>query len=315
MRPQSCYTPPLTTREAALHYAGEIAALGTAICWACGSNFFAAAGKRLGSWHLNRLRITAAAVLLTLSLTVVRGSPLPLWATPSQVGWLALSGLVGFVFGDSFYFRSLVILGPGKAALISSLAPVFTALIAWPVLGETLGPLALVGMALTLGGVAWVVQGRMHEERRHAEGSVFVGVVAGVLSGLGQAVGYVISKLALREGLDPLSATVIRVLAATVAVWILALFGRDVVQSVRGLRDRTAALTMAAGAFFGPFLGVTLSLVALKHTSAGVAASITAFYPVLTILISSKFHHEKITGRIVLGSLVSVAGVVVLFLK
>ncbi len=298
-----------------MHYTGEVAALGTAICWACGSNLFAAAGRRLGSWYLNRLRITAAAVFLMVALAAIKGSPVPTWATPSQAGWLALSGLIGFVFGDSFYFRSLVILGPGKAALLSSLAPVFTALVAWPVLGETLGPMALLGMALTLGGVAWVIYGKVHAEHRHAEGSAAVGVVAGVLSGLGQAVGYVISKLALREGLDPLSATVIRVLAAAVAVWLLALAGRDVVRSVQGLRDRTAALTMTGGAFFGPFLGVTLSLVALKYTDAGVAASITAFYPVLTILISSKFHHEKITARIVVGALVSVAGVIVLFVK
>jgi drug/metabolite transporter (DMT)-like permease len=33
---------------------------------------------------------------------------------------------VGFVFGDTNYFRALVILGPGRAALLASLAPLFT---------------------------------------------------------------------------------------------------------------------------------------------------------------------------------------------
>ncbi|HVP38910.1 MAG TPA: DMT family transporter [Candidatus Saccharimonadales bacterium] len=298
-----------------MRFAGELAALGTAVCWACGSNFFAAAGHRMGSWVLNRLRVAVAAVFLAGSLLLLRGSPWPTWATPAQVGWLALSGLVGFVFGDTFYFRALVILGPGRAALLGSLAPVFTALLAWPVLHETLGPLALVGMALTLGGLAWVLYGRAHAEPAHPEGSWRVGVVAGVLSAVGQAVGYVISKLALRDGLDALSATVIRVTTATVAMWLMAAAGREARASFRVLRDRVATLTMVAGAFCGPFLGVTLSLLALKHTDAGVAASITAFYPVLTILISSRFHHERITPRILAGTLVSVAGVVVLFLR
>jgi len=137
-----------------VRFAGEFAALGTAVCWAAGSNFFAAAGQRMGSVVLNRLRISVAAVFLCTALLVLRGSPWPVWATSWQIGLLALSGLVGFVFGDTYYFRSLVILGPGRAALVTSTAPIFTVLFAWPLLGERPGPLVLLGMALTLGGIA-----------------------------------------------------------------------------------------------------------------------------------------------------------------
>jgi len=141
-----------------MRYAGECAALGTALRFAVGSNFFTAAGRRMGSAVLNRLRITMALVLLAATLTVVWGVPWPTWATAPQLGWLSLSGLVGFVFGDANFFRALVILGPGRATLLVSLAPVFTALLAWPVLGESPGPLALLGMALTLAGILWVLR-------------------------------------------------------------------------------------------------------------------------------------------------------------
>ncbi len=77
-----------------MRFAGEFAALGTAVCWAAGSNFFAAAGRRMGSLVLNRLRITVACVFLGVALTVTRGSPWPTWASGSQVGLLAASGLV-----------------------------------------------------------------------------------------------------------------------------------------------------------------------------------------------------------------------------
>ena len=138
------------------------------MCWAAGSNFFAAAGRRLGSTVLNRLRNTVALALLAVTLTATRGSPWPTWATMPQLGWLSLSGVVGFVFGDANFFRSLVILGPGRAALLASLAPVFTALLAAPVLRERPGPLALLGMALTLGGIVWVLQARREREHPHA---------------------------------------------------------------------------------------------------------------------------------------------------
>jgi drug/metabolite transporter (DMT)-like permease len=297
-----------------MRFAGEFAALGTALCWSIGSNFFAAAGRRLGSVVLNRLRITAACVPLGLALLATHGSPWPTWATPAQLGLLAVSGWIGFVFGDTYYFRSLVILGPGRAALMASTAPVFTALIGWPVLGERLGPLALLGMALTLAGVWWVLA-RRHDAPEHPEGSVAVGIVAGVLAAIGQAGGYVLSKLALRTGIDALSATMVRIVSAALAIWVLAAFERQVRHTLAGLGDRRGAAFMVAGAFFGPFLGVTLSLAALQFIEAGVAASITACYPILTMFIASRFHGEPLTRRAFAGAVVAVAGVVVLFLR
>ena len=170
-------------------------------------------------------------------------------------------------------------------------------------------------MALTLGGIAWVIWEREHAKQAHVEGSMLVGVVAGVLAAVGQAGGYVLSKMALSTGLDPLSATVIRIVAAAVGIWLLAALQRDVRRSLGALRDRRGSAFMVGGAFFGPFLGVTLSLTALKYIEAGVAASITAIYPVLTLLLSSRFHGERLTLRTLAGALVAVAGVVVLFLR
>ena len=140
-------------------------------------------------------------------------------------------------------------------------------------------------------------------------------MVAGVLGALGQAVSFVISKLALRSGLDPLSATVVRVSAAMLGIWGLAALRGEAAGSFAALRDRAAARFMVGGAFFGPFLGVTLSLYALQHIEAGVAASITACYPLPTILISARFHGERITARSMVGALATVVGVVVLFLR
>ncbi|MFH1018555.1 MAG: DMT family transporter [Pseudomonadota bacterium] len=299
-----------------MQFAGELSALATAVCWASGSMFFAAAGRRMGSGVLNRLRITVACVFLGAALLATRGSPWPYWATPLQVGLLALSGLIGFVFGDRYYFKSLVILGPSRATLVYSTAPLFTVVIAWPLLHEFPGTLVFLGMTLTLGGIFLVLKGRMDHQAVHPEGSVSVGVIAGLLGALGQAGGYVISKIALREGLDPLSATVIRIVAAMIGVWFLASLKKGTAaRSFAALRDRPAAALMVGGAFLGPFLGVTLSLAALKFIQAGVAASIIAIYPILTLFLSTLFHGEKITLRTLFGTVVAVAGVVVLFVR
>lgn len=271
----------------------------------------------MGSAVLNRLRIAAAAVLLSGTLLIMRGTPWPTWASPTQTGILVVSGLIGFVFGDTWYFRALVILGPGRAALLASLAPLFTAALAWPLLGEAPGPLALLGMAMTLGGVFAVLAQRARQPGpAHPEGSVAMGVFAGVLGAIGQAVGFVLSKLALRDGgMDPLGATVIRIGAAFVAIWLLTLLQRAAKETLAPLRDARATLFMAGGALTGPFLGVVFSLAAIQYIDTGVAASIIASYPILAILIGSRMNHEKLTPGYLLGAAIAVAGVVVLFLR
>jgi uncharacterized membrane protein len=296
-------------------YAGELAAVGTAVCWSIGSNFFAAAGQRMGSRVLNRLRVTTACVLLSLALFATRGAWWPVWASRPQIGWLAASGIIGFVFGDGWYFRSLVILGPGRAALIASSAPIFTLVFAALALHERPGPLALLGTALTLGGIAWVLRERERGHEAHVEGSVAMGVFAGILGAVGQAGGYVLSKTALRTGIDPMSATLIRLSAAAVAVWLLTAVQRQVRETLGVLRDRRAAAFMLAGSTFGSFLGVTLSLTAIQFIDTGVAASITAIYPVFAMFLASRFHGERLTLRALLGACVAVAGVIVLFLR
>lgn len=298
-----------------MRFAGELAALGTAVCFALGVNFFAAAGRLMGPAQLNRLRIAVASVLLMLALLVTHGSPWPMWATRTQLALLVLSGWIGFAIGDTWFFRSLAILGPGRTAMLASLAPLFTALVAWPVLHEIPGPLAALGMLMIVGGVVWVMWARRDLRHEAAHGSVAVGVLAGVLGAVSQAVGYVLSKMAMGTGIDALSATVIRLVAALCGVLLIAIVRRDVRRTVAALGNRRAAGFMIAGALFGPFLGVTLSLLALQYITAGAAASITAFYPVFTSLIAWRFHREPLSAGFVAGALVATTGVVVLFLR
>jgi len=296
-----------------MEYVDELAALGTALCWASGSNLFAAAAGKMGSQVLNRLRLITAWVFLTVALVFTSHALWPTWATWPAVAALALSGLVGFVFGDSFGFRSIVILGPGRDSILASTAPFFTTALAWPILQQRPGHLAILGMLLTFAGTALVFTGPSRDRPDHDEGSHAMGIASGLLGALGQAGGYVLSKLALRTGLDPLPANLIRVASATVAIWILAAASREVRLSLSKLRHADSVAYMAAGVALGPVLGVTLSLTALHYIEAGVAASITGVSPMFAMLIAARFHREPLTWRAWVGCLLAIAGVVVLF--
>ena len=115
-------------------------------------------------------------------------------------------------------------------------------------------------------------------------------------------------------GVDPLRATLVRVLFAVALFSILfTMIGwwpkvRD------GFRDRRAIALTAGGAFFGPFLGVTLSLVALSHARAGVVATILALLPVTMIPAVFVLHGERVSVRGALGAALATAGVAIMFL-
>jgi len=296
-----------------MSYSGEFAALGTAVCWAGSANLFATAAGTMGSRILNRLRITAAWVFLTVAFLAIHRTAWPTWASAPATLALALSGMIGFIFGDTFQFRSIMILGPGRASLLSATAPLFTTALAWPLLQQRPGPLALLGMMLTVSGTAFVISGPAKQRGGHDEGGIAVGIGAGLLGAIGQAGGYVLSKLALKTGLDPLSGTLIRVGCASIAVWIITGVERQVEPTLAALRDVRSTLFMLGGAFLGPCLGVLLMLTSLHLIDAGVSASITAVAPLFAMLIAAKFHGERLTWRSLVGSVLAIGGIVVLF--
>jgi drug/metabolite transporter (DMT)-like permease len=73
-------------------------------------------------------------------------------------------------------------------------------------------------------------------------------------------------------------------------------------------------MRISIGAFFGPFLGVSFSLVAIRYTSTGVASTIMAMVPIFIIPPSIWFFKHKITTREIIGTVVSLVGVVLFFL-
>lgn len=296
---------------------GELAALGTALCWTASSLAFAAAGRRMGSLSLNLVRLVLAFVFLGLYNLARRGLLLPLDASAEAWGWLFVSGLVGFVLGDMCLFRAFLLIGPRVAMLVMSLAPPIAAVLGWVLLGERLSVLGILGMAVTLVGVAAVVFERTGETKAAdpgPKGESGKGVLLAFGGAAGQAVGLVLSKIGMKT-YDPFAATQIRIIAGIVGFSFLFTFigwwGRTAV----AVRDRAGLGFAALGAIAGPFVGVSLSLLSIQYTETGVAATIMATTPVLLIPAVILLHKEHVTLRAALGALIAVGGVALLWIR
>lgn len=294
-------------------FLGELAALGTAVCWTVTSLAFQAAGRRVGSLVVNLLRLGVALVPLALWGLALHGRPLPTDAGAHQWLWLSLSGLVGFTFGDLCLFRALVVVGARLSMLLMALVPPLTALLGWIVLGERLTAQDLAGMALTLSGVAWVVAEHSPDASGAARRAPTSGVLLGIGGAAGQAIGLVLSKHGM-QGYDPFAATQIRVIAGFAGFALLFAAIGWWPKVPPALRDRRAMGALTIGAVFGPFLGVSLSLVAVRHALAGVAATLMSLVPVLILVPTVLVYRERVSARAAIGSAIAVAGSALLFL-
>jgi len=294
-------------------FLGELAALGTAVCWTATSLAFQSAGRRVGSLAVNLIRLTLALVLLSAWGLVVHGRALPTDAGPHQWLWLSVSGLVGFTLGDLCLFRALVVIGARLSMLLQALVPPMTALLGWLVLGESLTGEDLLAMTLTVAGVAWVVAERAPDSVGAARRVSPTGVLLAAGGAAGQAIGLVLSKHGM-QGYDPFAATQIRVIAGTAGFVVLFQAIRWWPHLPPALRDRRAMIAMTIGAVFGPFLGVSLSLFAVRHALAGVAATIMALVPVLILVPTVLVYRERVSARAVIGSAIAVGGSALLFL-
>jgi len=293
--------------------AGELAALGTACCWTVTALSFEAAGRRIGSLPVNLIRLVIASVLLAVFGAATRGLPWPTDATTHAWLWLGLSGLVGFTFGDLCLFRAFVVIGARLSVLRMALAPVFGAAIGLVALGERPSVLDLAGMALVLAGVAWVVLERPRDELPEARRTRVWGVLLGIGGALGQATGLVLSKHGMGD-YDAFAATQIRVLAGLAGFAVLFLFIGQWPRVFAALRQGRALAYTGLGAFAGPFLGVSLSLVAIKYAHVGVAATLMSLMPVLILVPSLLRKSERVTWRAATGAMLAVGGSALLFL-
>jgi drug/metabolite transporter (DMT)-like permease len=201
-----------------------------------------------------------------------------------------------------------------------ALAPVFATIMAFIFLpGEAALPLIkLGGIALAVAGIALVVTERRSENggsTPQAKGRTYwIGLLFGLGASLGQAGGSVLSKSVLDTGYEPVSALFIRLAAATLVIWVLALGQRQVLETLRAFRMKgITAVQLMIGVVTGPVIGVWLTLIALQRTSTGVASTLTSLAPIFLIPIAALAFKERVTVQAILGTLVAFAGTVLLF--
>ena len=293
---------------------GELVALATAFLWTLSSVAWTSAGKHIGALAVSFLRLLVACTLMIAYGGLVRGRWLPTDADAHTWMLLGASGFFGFFLCDICLFKSMLMLGPRLTLLLFSLSPPIAAIISWLCIGDELSLRHWAAMATTLAGVIWVVlEQPSSDEPPPAPGHRWRGVCLGVFAAVTSAIGLVFSKAGIGD-YDAVAATLIRALVALPGYFLLITLWRRWPAMLAASRHVKAMLILSLGAIVGPFIGVSLNMVALRYAPTGIVATIIATMPVLILPFSILLYHEKVSLRAIGGAVVAVAGVAMLML-
>lgn len=292
---------------------GEMAALSAALCWTITAVAFESAGKKVGSISVNLIRLVLAFILISIFNLFSRGMLLPLDASNSAWLWLTISGIIGFVIGDLFLFQAYVEVGARISMLIMSTVPPITAITGFILMGEKITPLGLAGMLITIGGIAIVVLTKNPDNKKVRLSHPIKGLIFAFIGALGQAFGLVFSKFGMGS-YDPFAATQIRIIAAIIGFSIVITILKKWGELFVAFKNRRAMKFISIGSFFGPFIGVSLSLLAVQHASTGIVSTITSITPILLIPVSIIAFKEKIFPKEIFGAIITLLGISLLFI-
>ena len=310
-----------------MNHLGEIISLIVAVSWTFSAWYADKASRRIGSMETNVIRLVLATIFLSALLWITIGHPYPVFADGKAWLWLGLSALVGYVFGDYCLFNSYLCIGPRLGQLMMTIAPPMAAIAGWLMLGESMSWKSILAMAVTLCGIGISILSRGEKHQLKLD-IPLKGILLGIGAGTGQGVGLVLSKIGMEHyaaavpadasaamrSILPFASTLIRAIIGAIGFFILLSLGGGIKSLGKAVNDRQGMKYATLLTIFGPALGVSLSLMAVRYANAGIASTLMALAPVLIIAPDVLINKHKIKIKEIIGVLVSISGVAMFFL-
>lgn len=296
-----------------MNYTGELLALITAFLWSITSFLFGEVTEKIGPINLNINRLILGALFL---FVYILSFHLEIKVSFTQLIYLSISGIIGLVIGDSFLYKAFQHIGPRYSMLIMSLSPGLTSLLGNIFLKESLTLTAVIGIVITIAGIAIVSL-----ERKEVPTSKYkiskIGFLFAFLAALGQAIQLIFAKFAFNESeIDGFVVSFIRMLSAFIIIIPAMVFIKKYKNPFKLLAHNPKTISfLVIGSFLGPFLGITFSLISISLTKVGIASTLMSTMPIIMLPISGIIYKEKIPSFGIIGSILAVIGIAILFLR
>ncbi len=290
---------------------GYLFAIITAGCWTQNSIIYAHVGRQVGSSTVTHIRLWLAFPATIIIHLVYTGTLLPLAFSPVSYFFISASGVFGFFIADLFIFKAFQHIGARKTMVIMTLSPIFSAVISWIVFNEVLSIMQITGILVTIGGVIAVI---LVESRKISEHTPIIWIIFVLIGAVTQAIGMVLAKAGLTEGIDPVSANVVRIGAGLAGLALFTLVRGEFIRDFVKMKDTRSLYLLTAAALVGPVFGMLLALYAFSWAPVGIVTTLMQLTPIMLLPIDRFYFKKKISGSAVFGTIIAVAGTGLLFI-
>lgn len=272
---------------------GEFFALTCGLAWAFAVILFRKSGETVSPLALNLFRVTVSSVLF-LGALAVTGQPVLGRAPWADYGILAASGIIAIAISDTLFHMCLNRVGAGISAIVDTFYSPFILLFAFFMLGETLGPMQIAGMALIMAGI--MIATRTRPPRGVGRAGLVQGILLGIAAMATLAYGIVLAKPVLERS-DVVWATAIRQFGSLLVLVPVTLIHPDRRAIWSTLRPQRSWRYSLPGTVLGSFLALMLWIAGMKHIAAGKAAVLNQTSTIYILLLASLLLKEPFTRR------------------
>jgi drug/metabolite transporter (DMT)-like permease len=286
---------------------GESLALAAAFGWVGSSVFLERASKETGTLAVNLIRLVIAMLFLGVITYVKRGLVLPLDVTKESFKFLSISGLFGLFLGDFFLYKSYIKIGPRITLLVMTFSPIAVSILSFFILGEKIEGFKVLGMLLTIIGIAIVILKKKNDKEFSK-----VGFIYALLAMLGESLGIVFTRLGSID-YDSFATIQVRTIPAILAFIVYISLKKEWSNIKEGILNKKGMIYIVLGTIVAT-LGVTALVEAMKYANVGIVSTLAATSPILIIPISIIFFKEKVSILEGIGALISFVGITIFFI-
>ncbi len=285
-----------------------------ALCWSISSLISVDISRTIGGLVFNRLRLFFVSIMLILYTTAI-----DTWKTIELdlLNIIILSGVIGVFFGDTLLFIALQKIGPRRNNILFALAAPFTILLNIFFLKQNMTLIELIGCFTVFIGVVIAIAYGTNKENSHRwesiEGSLYLGIIFGILAALCQAIGLIIMKPILDLGVDPIASAAVRTSVSAILLSFTFVSNNKYLVSLNPITMKLVFKSIISG-FLGMALGMSLLLVALQHVDAGIVATLSSTSPVLVLFLIWVLTKKLPTLGAWIGTVLAILGTGLIFI-
>jgi len=286
----------------------ELGGLACAPLWAISSVLLKSQSGKYNAMHINAIRGMFASAF-TLAMLPIFGNIKSFYdLTFLAVIYLFSSVIIGMIVGDTLFIKSMDIIGVSKALPISIIYPIFVLPFSILFIGETLSIITICGIFITAGGIYFMTAPPRNSEKLGGLNRklYWKGILFVLGACLCWAAGTIILKFAIAN-MDPILAGAIRMPFMTLAIFTIIYLQKG---NLRPWRYSSKSLTaLGVAGILGIGVGGLLFMIGVKYAGPAKTSILSSTAPFFGVPLSMFTLRERITFKIVLGTILCVFGI------